>query len=194
MVAAAFPEVKAVVAISPSHARWEGLSAKRLPEGPAWTYGGQALPYIPNRIGLRFAARYAWDKLARKPIPTTPLFLENLTDSARAAGAEIPVERIQGPVLLLSGKDDQVWPSSLMAERLIARLRQHRHPFRDEHLSYDDAGHWLPNVYVPLRGSRQRMKWVIGGTAEGTSRVQADSWPKILRFLAGDSLQRKRGH
>jgi dienelactone hydrolase len=193
MVAAVSSGVKAVVAVSPSHARWEGLNANRMPEGPAWTYHGKALPYIPNRIGARFAARYVWDKLAGNPIPTTPLFLENLADSAGVASAEIPVENIQGPVLLLSGDDDQVWPSSSMAERVISRLRQHRRPFRDEHLSYDGAGHWLPRAWVPTRGSWRRMRWAIGGTAQGTARAHADSWPKILAFLAGASSDRKNG-
>ncbi len=184
LAAAVYPDIKAVVAKSPTHARWEGLTARRMPGGPAWTHGGKPLPYIPNRIGLRFAARYAWDTVVMNPIRTTPLFMENLAGSAAASDAEIPVEDIRGPVLLVSGKDDQVWPSALMAGRVIDRLRLKRHPYADEHLSYEGAGHWLPEAYLPTAGSRKRMKYAIGGTPEGAARAQADSWPRILRFLA----------
>ena len=193
MIAALSPEVSAVVAVAPSHARWEGINDKRRPAGPAWTYGGSPLPYIPNRIGVRFAARYVWDSVAGNPIPTAPLFLENLAEYRGTADVEIPVEKIQGPVLLLSGQDDQVWPSALMAERVMARLRRNRHAYRDEHLSYDHSGHWLPDGYVPTGGARQRMRWAIGGTPEGTARAHADAWPKILRLLSGEPGEQTSG-
>jgi dienelactone hydrolase len=111
------------------------------------------------------------------------LFLENLAHSGIAA-AEIPVERIQGPVLLLCGGDDRVWPSELMADRLIERLRRNRRPYPDELLVYHGAGHWLPGAYVPTAGSRRRVKRQIGGRPEATARAQADGWPKIVRFLS----------
>ena len=50
--------------------------------------------------------------------------------------ATIPVERINGPVLLISGEDDQMWPSRTLAEIAMERLRAHRHPYPDEHIAY----------------------------------------------------------
>ena len=190
MLAATYPEVKAVVAKAPSHVRWEGVTANHLPGGPAWTFDGKPLPYVPNRIPFGFLVRYIWDTLAGILVPQTPLFLEDLADFGDTAKAEIPVEQINGPVLLLSGKDDQIWPSPVMADRVMDRLRRHRHPYRYDHLSYEGAGHSLPTAYVPMRGLRQGMKLAIGGTPEGTSRAQADSWPKILDFLIGASTDR----
>ncbi len=181
--ASILPEVKAVVAISPSHVCWEGATGSQLPGGPAWTYGSKPLPYVPIRISLRFAAQYAWSAIARTPVALTPLFLENLA-SPEVAAAEIPVERIHGPVLLLCGDDDRVWPSWLMSGRIIERLRRSRRPYPDELLSYHGAGHWLPGAYLPTAGSRRRVKRQIGGTPEATARAQADGWPKIIRFLS----------
>ena len=186
MLAATYPEIKAVVAKAPSHVRWEGVTARHLPGGPAWTFEGKPLPYVPNRIPFGFLVRYVWDTVAGIPVAQTPLFLEDLAEFGDTAKAEIPVERINGPVLLLSGKDDQIWPSPLMADRVMDRLRRNRHPQPYVHLSYAGAGHWLPPAYVPMRGLRQGMKLAIGGTPEGTSRAQADSWPKIIEFLGGD--------
>ncbi len=191
LVAATYSDVKAVVARSPSHVLWEGVTARHFPGGAAWTYGGKPLPYVPNRIPWWFAARYAWDTLARDPLRQTPLFLYDLEVFGDTSRVEIPVENIHGPVLLLSGKDDQIWPSSLMATRLMERLRRHRHPYGDEHLSYDGVGHPIPFDYVPTAGSRQGTKLMVGGTPEGTALAQADSWPKILRFLVKASIERK---
>lgn len=122
----------------------------------------------------------------------TPLFLRDLEVFGDTRSAEIPVESIHGPVLLLSGRDDQIWPSSLMAKRLMERLRRKGHPYADEHLSYDGTGHSIPCEYLPTAGERKRMKLVIGGTPEGAALAQADSWPKILRFLIEASLGQKK--
>jgi dienelactone hydrolase len=192
LVAATYSDVKAVVARSPSHVLWEGVTARHFPGGPAWTYGGKPLPYVPNRIPWWFAARYAWDTLARDPLRQTPLFLYDLEVFGDTSRVEIPVENIHGPVLLLSGKDDQIWPSSLMATRLMERLRRHRHPYGDQHLAYDGVGHPIPFDYVPTAGSRQGTTLMVGGTPEGTALAQADSWPKILCFLMKASMEWKK--
>jgi len=190
--AATYSDVSAVVARSPSHVRWEGATARQLPGGPIWTWQGKPLTYVPIHIPLWFAAQYVWDSTMGDPIRQTPLFLHDLEVFGDTGSAEIPVENIHGPVLLLSGKDDQIWPSSLMAARLMERLRRHGHPYADQTVSYDAAGHWIPCEYLPTAGERQKMKLMIGGTPEGTAAALADSWPKILRFLVQASMEQKK--
>ncbi len=99
------------------------------------------------------------------------------------------MENIHGPVLLLSGKDDQICPSSLMATRLMERLRRHGYPYGDEHLSYDGVGHSIPSEYLPTARARRGTKLTIGDTPEGTALAQAHSWPKIVRFLVKASVE-----
>jgi len=183
-VAATYPEVTAVVARSPSYVRWEGATARQLPGGPAWIWQAKPLTYVPIRIPMGFAARYVWDSVAGDPVRQTPLFLHDLEVFDDTGSAEIPVENIHGPILLLSGKDDQIWPSFMMATRMMERLHRHGHPYADQHLSYDGVGHWIPFEYLPVAGDRKELRLMIGGTAESTARAQADSWPKILRFLS----------
>jgi dienelactone hydrolase len=182
IAASTYPEFKAVVAISPTHVLWEGATARQLPGGAAWTYNGNPLPFVPFHISPAFAARYAWSELTGNSVALTPMFLESLAHS-NSASAEIPVERIHGPVLLLSGNDDHKWPSSSMSSHMVERLHRNLHPYRDEWLSYDGAGHWFPNAYVPTTGVRSSMQEQIGGTPEGTAKAQADSWPRVIGFL-----------
>lgn len=189
--AATYSEVSAVVARSPSYVRWEGATARQLPGGPIWTWQGKPLTYVPIHIPLWFAAQYVWDSTIGDPIRQTPLFMHDLEVFGDTSRVEIPVENIHGPVLLISGKDDQIWPSSLMAARLMQRLSRHGHPYADHALSYDAAGHSIPLEYLPTAGERQKLKLEIGGTPEGTAAAQADSWPKILRFLVEASMEKK---
>ena len=120
----------------------------------------------------------------------------SLTDEAAETAALIPVERINGPVLLISGTDDRVWPSSAMSDRVIERLRHHAFAFPSEHLRYEGAGHavlmppWAmapsgnqwppPQREIPAWAARIK----IGGTADGNQKARADSWPRLLSFLA----------
>jgi hypothetical protein len=140
---------------------------------------------------LWFAAQYVWDSTVGDPIRQAPLFSHDLEVFGDTGNAEIPVENIHGPVLLLSGKDDQIWPSSLMAARVLERLRRHTHPYADQSVSYEAVGHWIPCEYLPTAGERQKMKLMIGGTPEGTAAALADSWPKILNFLVFASMSQK---
>jgi hypothetical protein len=51
----------------------------------------------------------------RKPIAMTPLYHPTLDDTRAVAAAAIPVERSNAAILLISGQDDQMWPSARMA-------------------------------------------------------------------------------
>ena len=101
----------------------------------------------------------------------------------------IPVEQIKGAILLISGKDDQNWPSTELSEVVINRLQENDHPYPYEHLSYEDAGHiiGLPywpttgwGIYHPLTGDLLNM----GGTPQGDAAASADSRTHVLTFLA----------
>ncbi len=191
IIGSTYPEVDGVVAISGSHVRWEGATAKLFPGGPAWTYQGKPLPYVPFHIGPTFAIRYLWAGATGGPISLRPMF----TDSLRRAvkdDVEIPVERIRGPVLLGSGGDDRKWPSAVMSKRVLDRLRRNRHPYSDEYCFYEGAGHWLPSAYLPTGGLRGYMAEEIGGTPAGTAAAQRDWWPRVLGFLAARDAQSSR--
>jgi dienelactone hydrolase len=103
--------------------------------------------------------------------------------------ATIRVERIRGAVLLISGRDDRVWPSTEMANAVMARLDASHFAWPHEHLAYDDAGHGIARPYTstaevshvrhPLTGRILS----LGGTPAGTARAREDSWRKVLAFL-----------
>lgn len=182
---AMFPNVSAVIAYVPSHVIWGGIGdTRRAGALHAWTHQGQGLPYVPNRLTQEQAAEI----FSQPRIPLTPMFLINLEDAHAARRAEIPVERIRGPVLLVSGNDDQMWPSTMMADRVLQRLKAHRHPYPDRHLAYEDAGHMILTSYQPTTRSFSQhpvtgQVYAFGGTPEGYAVANRDSWAQVLAFL-----------
>ena len=96
----------------------------------------------------------------------------------------IPVEKIAGPVLLVSGRDDKLWPSTLMAEQVMARLDAAKFRYAHSHLAYGNAGHAAFGKPAP-EGTKPNpaVFAVAGGTFEGTQAARVDSWPKALAFL-----------
>jgi hypothetical protein len=182
LVAATYPGIRAVAATAPSHVMWSGIHPDTSAPRAAWSYDGQPLPYV------RF--RYAPDSIS-----FYDGFVHSLTDEAAVAEAFIPVERINGPVMLLSGSDDRVWPSSTMADRVIGRLRDRSFAFPYEHVRYDGAGHviLMPPWMVAPSGNqwpprqRELPEWAgrieVGGRADANRHARADSWPRLLSFL-----------
>jgi hypothetical protein len=66
-----------------------------------------------------------------------------LQNKEGVAKATIQVEKINGPVFLISGKSDEFWPSSEMSDLVIQRLKANNFPYLHEHLAID-GGHSAP--------------------------------------------------
>ena len=138
LLGAFLPRVPAVVAYVPSHVVWRRGGTRS-----AWTYRGEPLPAIGP--GPRLPEPQEGDA----PLAQTPSHLARLEDRAAEEAATIPVERIDGPVMLISGGDDAMWPSALMAGKVAARLAAHGHPYPVESLVYPAAGHAIGSPYAP---------------------------------------------
>lgn len=128
-----YPQVKAVVAFSPSSVVWQGIPAKRFELGKdvksSWTVNGVGLPFLayPSHIKKR------------------DLILLRLRDMHEAAlqsigkedQAEIQVENIRGAILLFSGMRDQLWPATLMSEQIMNRLNKNGFGYHYEHMKFN---------------------------------------------------------
>jgi dienelactone hydrolase len=124
----------------------------------------------------------AW-ALNGTPIPFYNKSKENLEETT------IPVEQIKGPILLISGEDDQIWPSFELSEIAMDRLRENDHPYPYEHLSYEGAGHLIGLPYWPTTGwglnnPLTGEPFNTGGTPQDDAAASADSWTHVLTFLA----------
>lgn len=168
--------VGAVVGDAPSGIAWQavGRDGGRA-SGSAWSVDGESLPYVPYE---GCSAEYTDDRL-RRDAAYYECGLAN-TDPSRTDAATFPIERFDGPILCISGAEDDVWPSVRLTEAAIGRLRSAGRTDQLTHLVYEDAGHDIPIPHIPTTGISAAAGRSIGGTPAGIARAAADSWPQIL--------------
>ena len=172
------PYVRAVVAYCPSSVSWSGLHGDRPADVPAWTANGRPIPFsslmAPRLSSMR-------DRVfGESPVALTPLF-DAALDRALPADVFIPVEQTNGPILLVSGDDDRMWPASRMGRQIMDRLAAHNHPFDSRHVHYPDAGHLMRPPGVPtgvLDG-----KFALGGTPPAQAAANRAAWIETVTFL-----------
>ena len=197
LLGATYPrDVGAVVGYAPSAVVWQGIPFDREvyyggPRSP-WSLRGRAVPFVPwARPGVAEMVRITSSLLEDRPIGTRAFYERALRDETAVAAARIPVEKIEGPVLLISGTDDRLWPSTRLSEMAVGRLEANDRPFPHEHLRYEGAGHMIaPPGYKPAASWTNRFE--LGGSPEADGFANADSWPKVTAFLA-DAFGRQAG-
>ena len=155
-----YPRISAVVAYVPANVRYPACCGFA-PVPYAWTWHGSPLAF----------------RAIRGFTPDMELT------------AAIAVENTKGPLLLISGDADGVWPSSSMAEAVVSRLRRNHFAYSVEHLKYAHAGHvagrpelvpaWQGSINHPISGRPMD----AGGSPKGNAESSLDAIPKVLEFL-----------
>jgi dienelactone hydrolase len=187
LLGATFPAIRAVVGYAPSAVVFEGLGTTESEMNKSsWSFRGQSLPFVPVRETAAFAEYVEACRQQDKPIACKELYLVSLQDTDRVKSATIEVEKINGPILLISGQDDQMWPSALFGDMIEQRLTAFHHPYPYKHLVYEQAGHkiGIPGTNQPSsRRSLSGLMYDYGGTPEGNACASMDSWRELLAFL-----------
>lgn len=172
--------VHAVVAIAPSDVVWEGFGfgVAEADTRSSFALDGKPLPFVPYDD---FFGEYAGFMAGEDFRMRRPHDRGRAAHPERVAAARIPIERFQGPVLLLAGQDDQLWNAAAMAHNIAERRAEAGLP--TEAGIYPEAGHFLSgNGWAPTTHYDLGLK-KAGGTPEGNARAQADAWTRIGSFL-----------
>ncbi|QPV64768.1 acyl-CoA thioesterase/BAAT N-terminal domain-containing protein [Halosimplex litoreum] len=175
LLGARFDWVGAVVSYVGSAVVWEGGSAD--PPNVPWTHGGDPVAHLTWDSGFRTS-----DEGHYRFRPAADERLDSVAESELEA-ATIAVEEAAAPVLMLSGTDDQVWPSVRLLAVGAERLREADFDHAFEHRSYDGAGHGVTAPYLPTAGRRVISGQLFGGAPAADARANADSWPAVLDYL-----------
>lgn len=171
LVASTFPQVHAVVAGVPSNVVWQGINAANRsdPRG-SWSLGGKPVAFVPYDMSAPFTSIH-------------DLYARSLATLPAHQDAVIPVERIRGPVMLVCGQADTIWPSCQMSDAVAGRLRAHRFGFAVQQSSYPRAGHAAFGLPIPDGNPAKAMLNALGGDAEGNDAARTASWGKAIAFL-----------
>jgi hypothetical protein len=182
-VAAASPDVKAVVSVVGSGVVWP---AGALRDQPAWTLADAGVAFVPwaadvqpavqplDDGGVIVSTRGVWGEVLRRAGP------------AAVEAATIRVEDIQAPILFFGGDDDRVWPSCTLADVAWDRLVDAGHPGRfplDARVCFSGAGHVINPGYVGLPmgsslfANQDDGGFVeLGGSAKANAAASRESW------------------
>lgn len=165
LVASAHPEVRAVAVFVPSGIVFQSVT-RDFRATSSWTRGGVEVPYVAYGTAPTGSPLVAFYRAGLREASSSTL-----------AAATIPVERIGGPLLMLSGADDTLWGSGDLANAIAARLIDKRFPHAVENIVYPNAGHLISSIRTDGVTSR-------GGTDEGNTFAQTDGQRRFLDFFS----------
>ena len=131
-LASRFSQYKAVIPMSTSNVSFPAITWAS--NTSSWTYKGEEVPYVPATLETITPAIKGDHFTA---------FTMMLKDKNAAKNAEIKVENINGPILILSGKNDEQWPASDMSNQIIERLRKNKFKYFNKHIILN-GGHIAP--------------------------------------------------
>jgi uncharacterized protein len=178
-----------VVAFAPSSVAWAGVEFlaldRRILAGlfgtasrrSSWSLRGKPVPYLHHAAG-------ALPRVSRHGISVSPSFERALDDQHGISQAAIAAERVPGRILLVSGDDDRMWPSSRMATMIVERLEALSLHDKVRHLRFPTAGHRLEPP-APATGIR-RLSFVIdyGGDPIANEKASTGAWRAAVTFLS----------
>jgi len=187
IIASVFPElVSGVIAYAPSSVSWSNtvLPYNSNTLKASWTCKGKDIPYVPM------------DKILgdnSSKINTLEYWKNGLSKTDYVSQAAISVEKINGPILLLSGKDDMVWPSSMMADMIEQRIKEKNFQHSFQNIKFENAGHLISlnpdsdsdtsvrTGKITING--QDYEFAYGGTMDGDNKAKKLARIKVFEFI-----------
>ncbi len=137
-LASRFNQFKAVIAMSTSNVSFPAITWSS--NTSSWTYKGNEVPYVPAPLKTISPA------LKGDHFTAFSMMLE---DETAVKNAEIQVENINGPILIMSGKNDDQWPALSMSNKIIERLKKNNFEYYSEHVILN-GGHTAPLEHFNL--------------------------------------------
>jgi pimeloyl-ACP methyl ester carboxylesterase len=138
LIASLYKDIDCVVSIVGSNAVFPGHTNHF--STSCWTYQNKELPFVPvNEEAVPF--------LMKRDVRGA--FEAMLKDTVSVENASIKVEKIKGPILFLSATQDEICPSTPMAERMLERLKNNKFAYHYEHKAIE-GGHAAPLKHFDL--------------------------------------------
>ena len=133
-----YKQYKAVIALSTSNVSFPAITWSA--NTSSWTYKGAEVSYVAAPLKTISPA------LKGDLFTAHSMMLE---DKQAVKNAEIEVENINGPILIVSGKYDDQWPATSMSNKIIERLQQNNFKYYNQHIILD-GGHIEPLKHFDL--------------------------------------------
>ncbi len=128
-LAARYDDYAGVLALVPAHVSLPSGVTKRATS--SWTFGGSEVPFIPItkeavQVSKKEGFYEAFSLMVEASDPNGP--------------EAIAVEKIMGPILLVSASEDEIWPCLKMCDLMVDRLERSGFSYPVEHVTLE-GGH-----------------------------------------------------
>jgi len=131
-LASKFDHYNAVIALSTSHVTFPALTWSA--NTSSWMYNDEEVSYVQAPLKTIGPA------LKGDLFTAHSMMLE---DEVAVERAIIEVEKIKGPVLVVSGTEDNQWPATMMSHQIVERLKKNKFKYYYKHMALD-GGHTAP--------------------------------------------------
>ncbi|MDR1136681.1 MAG: acyl-CoA thioesterase/BAAT N-terminal domain-containing protein [Synergistaceae bacterium] len=189
-------DIRAVAALTPSPILWE--SEDIFNKAPSFTYRGRDFPYVECDFSLAYE-----DMENGLPHAASPVYARAMTKEDECEKAMIEVERINGPVLMVSGDDDLVWPARELCALAENRFKKYGFKHHYRHVTLESAGHSvfsagiLPTNFAYTSGmptsadgqltGSQGHKLLLGGKPRENALGQQRTRNELVSFFRDDA-------
>ncbi len=130
LLASKYNDISCVIAMSPGNVVFPAhtISAST----SSWSMEGEEIPYVPMKMS-------AIPSVIKNDLRSAYMIM--LEDKKAVEKALIHVENIAGPILFLSAKEDEFWPSTEMSNAMTERLYNNSFRYYHNHIAIE-GGHY----------------------------------------------------
>jgi len=150
------PQIEFVIAVSPACCVFEGIAKPTYSGTSSWTWNGKSLPYVSFK---NISVNMMKNLFKNHEFGFVDQYLEVLKTEKNEENT-IKVENINGPILLLSAKEDAQWPSAKMGNMICDRLKENGFQFPFNHEIFYPASHILNPVETSM-GRKLRFVYLM---------------------------------
>lgn len=135
LFASLYKEIRAIIAAVPSHVSFQASNIT-LFSNSSWELDGQETAFVPyQRLSIATIKGILTGEYL-------DMHIQALENTKAVEAAKIRVENSTAAILLISGQQDQIWPSTYMSNEIMKRLAKHNYPYPYEHYQMN-ADHFV---------------------------------------------------
>lgn len=161
-----------LVLYAPSAYSFSGVYDDSGKEISPWTYNGEEIPFLRQSVLFKDEVGKSIVRDSRtEPMVLEPVFTYLIEESENIEEAMIDISSVKANILIFAGKDDQLWPSYMMGQKIVEE-----HQGENQLVAYDNVGH---SFYGPTEYNNM----VMGGEYEKNIEAGKDSDQKLFESL-----------
>jgi dienelactone hydrolase len=135
---------------------------------------------VGGTVALQVATTYPQVKTVIAIGSPTIIEDRELSYQGQVLPRDIPIEKVKGSILLISGDQDSQLDSVKFGEAAVDRLKKNSLPFPYRHMINPGAGHLISFPYTQRAIEIEQG----GGSPQANAQAAAATWPVVLEYLA----------